>query len=75
MALAIEEAARDVPGKQALAMEAFARALRTMPEIIATNGGYDAADLVAKLKAKHHAGDHTWGLGALPSRGACRPWC
>mmetsp|Transcript_19685 Transcript_19685/g.66170 ORF Transcript_19685/g.66170 Transcript_19685/m.66170 type:complete len:536 (-) Transcript_19685:368-1975(-) len=62
MAQAIDEAAREVPGKQALAMEAFARGLRAMPEIIATNGGLDAADLVAKLKAKHFAGEHTWGL-------------
>ncbi|KAJ1627110.1 t-complex protein 1 subunit beta [Pavlovales sp. CCMP2436] len=57
MANAIEEAALSVPGKQALAMEAFARGLRGLPEIIATNGGHDAADLIAKLRVKHHAGD------------------
>jgi T-complex protein 1 subunit beta len=62
MAHAIDQAALDVPGKQALAMEAFARGLRALPEIIATNGGHDAADLVAKLRAKHHEGAVTWGL-------------
>lgn len=64
MAQAIDDAAKEVPGKQALAMEAFARGLRALPEIIATNGGHDAADLVAKLKAKHHTGGQTFGLGA-----------
>lgn len=64
MANAIEQAALEVPGKQALAMEAFARGLRALPEIIATNGGFDAADLIAKLRAKHHEGEFTWGLGA-----------
>jgi len=62
MANAIEEAALSVPGKQALAMEAFARGLRGLPEIIATNGGHDAADLIAKLRVKHHAGETNWGL-------------
>jgi len=62
MAQAIDAAALDVPGKQALAMEAFARGLRAMPEIIATNGGLDAADLVSKLRVRHHSGDTYSGL-------------
>mmetsp|Transcript_21072 Transcript_21072/g.56743 ORF Transcript_21072/g.56743 Transcript_21072/m.56743 type:complete len:533 (+) Transcript_21072:82-1680(+) len=62
MAQAIDAAALDVPGKQALAMEAFARGLRAMPEIIATNGGHDAADLVAKLRVKHNAGGTNFGM-------------
>lgn len=33
-------------GKTALAIEAFARALRQLPHIIADNGGYDSAELV-----------------------------
>merc|ERR1719353_946744 len=62
MAQAVEEAAKSVVGKQALAMEAYAKALRTMPMHIADNAGYDSAELVAALRAKHFAGDHTWGL-------------
>ena len=34
-------------------MESFAKALRNLPRIIADNGGYDAAELVARLRAEH----------------------
>ena len=43
-------------------MAAFARALRQMPAIIADNGGYDSAELVTQLRAKHAAGNSTYGL-------------
>ena len=62
MAQAVEEASKSVAGKQVLAMEAYARALRAMPMHIADNAGYDSADLISGLKAKHHEGFHTWGL-------------
>jgi len=62
MAQAVEEASKKVSGKHVLAMEAYARALRNMPMHIADNAGYDSQDLVAKLRAKHYEGHHTWGL-------------
>lgn len=62
MAEAIDREVPTVAGKKALAMEAFARALRQMPAIIADNAGYDSADLVAMLRAAHHAGDTNAGL-------------
>jgi len=62
MAQAVEEASKSVSGKQVLAMEAYARALRAMPMHIADNAGYDSADLVSKLRAKHYEGFHNWGL-------------
>merc|ERR1712070_458430 len=49
-------------GKQVLAMEAYARALRAMGMHIADNAGYDSSQLVAELRAKHFEGFHTWGL-------------
>jgi len=62
MAQAVEEASKSVSGKQVLAMEAYARALRAMPMHIADNAGYDSAELVSQLRAKHFEGFHTWGL-------------
>jgi T-complex protein 1 subunit beta len=62
MALAIDREVENTPGKQAIAMTAFAKALRQMPSIIADNGGYDSAELVTQLRAKHAAGGNTWGL-------------
>jgi chaperonin GroEL (HSP60 family) len=46
MANAIEEEARRTVGKKQLAMEAFARALRQLPTIIADNAGLDSAEIV-----------------------------
>ena len=63
MAQAVEEASKTVSGKQVLAMEGYAKALRAMPMHIANNAGYDSADLVSRLRAKHfEEGGHLWGL-------------
>lgn len=62
MAQAIDREVENTPGKKAIAMAAFATALRQMPAIIADNGGYDSAELVTQLRAKHAAGGSTWGL-------------
>lgn len=62
MAQAIDKEAPNVPGKKALAMEAFARALRAIPGIIADNGGYDSSELVSRLRAAHAAGSDLAGL-------------
>lgn len=62
MAQAIDREVENTPGKKALAMEAFARALRQLPSIIADNGGYDSAELVTQLRAKHASGNNTYGL-------------
>ncbi|RHZ10580.1 hypothetical protein DYB37_008691 [Aphanomyces astaci] len=62
MAQAIDELAPGIPGKKSLAMEAFARALRQIPAIIADNGGYDSAELVTQLRAAHFGGHNHAGL-------------
>ena len=64
MSCAVEEA-RVVKGQKALAVEAFGRALRQIPTILADNAGYDSADLVAKLRAVHHEGFKDAGLGVF----------
>ena len=62
MAQAIDREVENVPGKKALAMEAYARALRALPSIVADNGGYDSSELVSQLRAAHASGKSTWGL-------------
>ena len=62
MAQAIDEAAKVTPGKGSLAMEAFARALRSIPTIIASNAGIDAPEIVADIRAAHAQGKTTYGL-------------
>ncbi|KAG1822284.1 chaperonin Cpn60/TCP-1 family [Suillus variegatus] len=62
MSCAAEEAARKVKGKKAIAAEAFSRALRQIPTILADNAGYDSSDLVARLRAAHYEGQSDAGL-------------
>ncbi|KAK9759739.1 T-complex protein 1 subunit beta [Basidiobolus ranarum] len=62
MSKAVDELAAITPGKQAIAMESFSKALRQIPTILADNGGYDSADLVSKLKAAHYENKKTSGL-------------
>jgi len=62
MSTAVEKLAATTSGKIALALEAFARALRSIPTIIADNAGLDSSELVAQLRALHNQGKHTAGL-------------
>ncbi|RSH89519.1 T-complex protein 1 subunit beta [Saitozyma podzolica] len=62
MSCSVDEAARTVSGKRALAVEGFSRALRQIPTILADNGGYDSSDLVTKLRAAHYEGRSDAGL-------------
>lgn len=65
MAKAVEERARTTPGKKALAMQAFANALRMIPNIIADNCGLDSNDLITRLTAEHYSGNNTMGLNVV----------
>jgi T-complex protein 1 subunit beta len=62
MAKAVDEVAIHTPGKRAIAVESFARALRQLPTILADNAGYDSSDLVAQLRAAHVKGNKSAGL-------------
>ncbi|KAJ3313304.1 T-complex protein 1 subunit beta [Boothiomyces sp. JEL0838] len=62
MSNAVEKVAVTTAGKKALAIEAFARALRQMPTILADNAGYDSSELVARLRAAHAQGQSKSGL-------------
>ncbi|KAL9712338.1 T-complex protein 1 subunit beta [Leucoagaricus gongylophorus] len=71
MSCAVEEAARSVKGKRAIATEAFAKSLRAIPVILADNAGFDSSDLVTRLRAAHWDGQMEAGLdmdkGAIAS--------
>uniref|UniRef100_A0A7S0HJA7 CCT-beta n=1 Tax=Hanusia phi TaxID=3032 RepID=A0A7S0HJA7_9CRYP len=62
MAEAVDAVAKQTPGKKSLAIEAFAKALRTLPKTIAENGGYDSTELVTQLRAAHNQGHSSHGL-------------
>eukprot|EP00347_Sterkiella_histriomuscorum_P011121 403373679 len=62
MSLAIEELAKSVRGKQALAIQSFAHALKQLPTIIADNAGYDSAEIVQNLRSEIYNGNISAGL-------------
>lgn len=68
MADAVSKLAAKTPGKEAVAMEAFAKSLRQLPTIIADNAGYDSATLVAQMRAAHTEGRHLIGLDMAGGR-------
>jgi T-complex protein 1 subunit beta len=62
MARAVDQAVQLTPGKESIAIEAFGRALRALPTIIADNAGFDSTELVAQLRTAHFNGQATAGL-------------
>jgi len=62
MSLAVGDLANTTEGKESLAIEAFARALRQLPTIIADNAGYDSAEIVQNLRSAIANGDLESGL-------------
>lgn len=71
MACAVNSAAAQTPGKEAVAMEAFARALQQLPTTIADNAGFDSAQLVAELRAAHVSGNKSTGLDMEAGKLGC----
>jgi len=68
MAEAVDKLALSTAGKEALAIEAYARALRQLPTIIADNAGLDSAQLVSELRAAHTSGKKTYGINIIDSK-------
>ncbi|KAF9645329.1 hypothetical protein BDM02DRAFT_590354 [Thelephora ganbajun] len=62
MSCAVDNEAKRVLGKKAIAVEAFSHALRQLPTILADNAGYDSSDLVSRLRAAHYDGRSDAGL-------------
>lgn len=62
MSKAVDQAAQNESGKKSLAVEAFARALRQLPTILADNAGFDSSELVTRLRSSVYNGLITSGL-------------
>lgn len=62
MSKAVDAVAAITSGKRAMAVEAFAKALRQLPTYLADNAGYDSSELVSQLRSAHHDGKSDSGL-------------
>lgn len=69
MAKAVAEAAQNVAGKKALAIESFSKALQQLPTILADNAGFDSSDLVTRLRKAVYSGLTSSGLDLLSPQG------
>ncbi|THV95233.1 hypothetical protein D6C84_04334 [Aureobasidium pullulans] len=69
MAKAVDQAAQNVAGKKAIAVDSFAKALRQLPTILADNAGLDSAELVSRLKNAVYSGMTNAGLDLLTPGG------
>ncbi|MFX1481573.1 MAG: thermosome subunit beta [Promethearchaeota archaeon] len=56
----LETYANKVGGREQLAIEAFAEALRVIPKTLAENGGHDPIDIIAGLNKDHSKETGTW---------------
>jgi len=54
--------AREIGGREQLAVDAFARALEVIPKTLAESAGMDAIDTLVSLRAKHSEGNKTYGV-------------
>jgi len=62
MSLAVDELAKSMSGKASIAVEAFGKALRSLPATICENGGYDAAEICTNLRSEIVNGKETHGI-------------
>ncbi len=82
VAKGVLEIARTLSGRERLAVEAFARAVESLPQTLAHNAGHDPIEVLMKLRKEHEQGNkwagfdietgepvNTWELGIVePTR-------
>ncbi|MCX8199894.1 MAG: thermosome subunit, partial [Candidatus Micrarchaeota archaeon] len=54
--------AREMGGREQLAVDAFARSLEIIPKTLAESAGMDAIDTLVSLRAKHNEGNKSAGV-------------
>ncbi|MEM2878186.1 MAG: thermosome subunit beta [Candidatus Hadarchaeales archaeon] len=63
---ALREFAETVGGREALAINAFANAVESIPKTLAENAGLDSIDILVDLRAKHEKQNGKWmGVNVL----------
>jgi len=70
MALAsmIRKEAPKYPGREQLAMIAFAESLEMIPRTLAENAGLEPVEILTELRTKHEKGDHGYGVEVISGK-------
>jgi len=58
----LRDVARSIPGKEQLLISAFAKSFEIIPRQLCYNAGFDATDLLNKLRQKHATGQKWFGI-------------
>jgi T-complex protein 1 subunit eta len=68
----LKEYALTIEGKLQLVILAYAKALELIPRQLADNAGFDATDILNRLRQKHHSGEEGmwWGVD-MDKEGIC----
>jgi thermosome len=68
LAKAVREEASKYPGKEQLAMLAFAEALEIIPKTLAENAGLDPIDIMTALRNKHAENGISYGINLMTGK-------
>ena len=61
----LQEYAESLPGREQLAVIAFADAMEIIPKTLAENAGLDPIDIIADLKVRHEKGEASAGVDGI----------
>jgi chaperonin GroEL (HSP60 family) len=64
----LQDFAETLPGREQLAVIAFAEAMEIIPKTLAENAGLDPIDILADLKTKHEKDQITTGVDGLKGK-------
>jgi thermosome len=68
MAKVLREYAETLPGREQLAVMAYAEALESVPTTLAENAGLDPIDIISELRARHEKGEIWAGIEVLEGK-------
>jgi thermosome len=64
----LQEYAESLPGREQLAVIAFAEAMEIIPKTLAENAGLDPIDIIADLKTRHEKGEVSAGVDGIKGK-------
>lgn len=68
---ALRDYARTIPGKAQLFINSYAKALEVIPRQLCDNAGFDATDVLNKLRQKHALSDGSGKVSSTADRQRC----
>ena len=68
VAKALREYAQTLPGREQLAVSAYAEAMESIPLTLSENAGLDPIDIISELRARHEKGEVWAGVDVLEGK-------